>query len=286
MHEITLELLKSRHDFSETDRRVRTALDGALADDEGRLRFFSRYASWNGFFGAGVATLSGKIARSRRLFVEAGFDVESAADRSVLVGSFFFDAARDEFDDRATIHRDTHRCLAQALILGVLEHGRSSDGASKFRDLAFVNELTREPDWLVKLNEQVAIGYGNGTPEDRRHLFLAMGYHLGSEVLADEEFTLMDSALREKDPELVAFLERTEIPIAGEQHGAYQWIRIHSGHGGGAEAEHFEWAVQGMRRALEYTPVAERDPAVSAALEGFEAFSRDHLLFFDRANAP
>jgi hypothetical protein len=84
------------------------------------LRFVGRYAAWNGLFGAGVAALAGKIGHSRRLFLERAEPISALADRSVPVASYFFDAARDEFDDRDTAHRDTHRCLAQALLKGII----------------------------------------------------------------------------------------------------------------------------------------------------------------------
>ena len=43
------------------------------------------------------------------------------ADRSNYVASFVFDAARDEYDDHIQAHRDTHRCLGQATIMGMAD---------------------------------------------------------------------------------------------------------------------------------------------------------------------
>src|SRR5688572_20616291 len=102
-------------------------MEGVAADPRRLCRFLARYASWNAVFGSGVSALSAKIGRSRSLFLEPGFALP-IADRSVLVASYFFDAARDEFDDRDTKHRDTHRCLAQATLWGCLDWAVEREG--------------------------------------------------------------------------------------------------------------------------------------------------------------
>src|ERR1700709_1693419 len=118
MSELSREELESLVDFAAQEKRVSDALGVALSDPLRRVRFLGRYASWNGFFGSGVAALAGKIGRSRRLVLDPAQPRHALADRSVYVASFFFDAARDEFDDRDTVHRDTHRCLAQSMLKG------------------------------------------------------------------------------------------------------------------------------------------------------------------------
>ena len=243
------------------------------------MRFFGRYTSWNGFFGSGVASLSGKIGRARRIFLDAAQPVQLLADRSVYVASFFFDAARDEFDDRDTVHRDTHRCLAQSTLKGMLDYA-VAQGHAVFADPVAMNEFFVDPEWLKALNGHVAQGYGSATPDDQAALFHSMGYHLGSELLADQEFSLLDAGLREKAPGMVAALKANKVNIAGQEHVAYQWLAIHSGHGGGAEADHFKWAVRGVELALRFTPVAQHAAAKREVLAGFAAFARDHQTFF------
>jgi hypothetical protein len=276
---ITLERLQLVHDFGATHQQVERTVQNAAAHAASLVRFLGRYASWNGYFGSGVAALAGKIGRSRGLFRDPSEPVVAVADRSVHVASFFFDAARDEFDDRDTVHRDTHRCLAQAMLKGVLGYASRIDDV--WRSAAQVNVLLAEPLWLKALQDRVAVGYGAGTPDDLASVFRSMGYHLGSEVLADQEFSLIDRTLKAAAPELVAFLEATRVSIAGQEHLAWSWIRIHSGHGGKAEAEHFAWAVQGVERAFRYV-----EPAFHADLErqvigGFRDFARDHGEFFE-----
>lgn len=270
--------LEARHDFAASRTLVLDALRAAFATREGRLRFMGRYTSWNGMFGSGVSALAGRIGRSRAMFLDPDVPVHAVADRSVYVASWFFDAARDEFDDRDTVHRDTHRCLAQAVIQGLLDYD-AANGHPWGTDAA--NALLADPPWLVRLQHRVAEGYGaRDAVDDVDGVFRAIGYHIGSEVLADQEFSNIDAELRASEPAIVTWLTDHQVTIAGQAHAAYTWIRVHSGHGGGAEADHFAWALKGVRRALKYTPPARRDAARAKVLEGFDAFAADHAEFF------
>ncbi len=273
--------LKGLCDYEREAERVREVVAKAASEPVSLVRFLSRYASWNGVFGSGVANLAGKIGRSRALFVEEGM-AAPIADRSVLVASYVFDAARDEVDDRDTVHRDTHRCLAQAMIAGLASYLGEQAGRGDLAERAALERLTADPPWLETLRSRAAIGYGLGWPDDRASIFRAIGYHLGSEVLADQEFSTIDTELRSRSPQLVEFLSNRTIELAGEKHVAYQWIRIHSGHGGGAEADHFEWAVRGVHLAFDFTPRAHHDELRERVHEGYLDFARDHQLFFGR----
>jgi hypothetical protein len=286
--ELTEARLREVADLEAIGARVAEVTRASLQDPLERVRFLARYTSWNAFFGAGVATLAGKVARSRGVFLDPAEPVRAVADRSVLVGSYFFDAARDEFDDGGTAHRDTHRCLAQALIRGVLDweqaHGAPAARA-QLADLDFVNRWLADPLWLVGLNHQVAVGYGGGAAEDVVGLFRPMGYHLGSELLADEEFSVIDATLQAAAPALVAHLRSTKVEIAGQRHTPYQWVRTHSGHGASVEAEHFEWAIRGVRVALGFVDPALRPALVDQVLRGFADFVDDHDEFFRSVRA-
>jgi hypothetical protein len=281
---ITQERLEALADLQGIGATVAAVTRAALEDPLQRLRFLARYTSWNGFFGAGVATLAGKVARSKGVFVDAAEPVRACADRSVLVGSFFFDAARDEFDDGGTAHRDSHRCLAQALLKGMLgweaAHG-VPEVRAQLQDAAFVNRWLEEPLWLVALNQQVAVGYGLGAADDAVGLFRPMGYHLGSELLADEEFSVIDATLRAHAPAMVAHLEKEKVEIAGERHTPYRWVRTHSGHGASVEADHFDWAMRGVRSAMNYVSPELRPALAEQVYRGFADFVDDHAEFFE-----
>ena len=278
---LTRDELEQLVNVNEAGKLVSQALEGVCASPALLVRFLGRYASWNGWFGSGVAALAGKIGRSRALFVDPEEPVLDVADRSVLVASYFFDAARDEFDDRDTAHRDTHRCLAQAMLKGSLGFFAASD--ARLVDASFVNQWLVQPPWLKVLGGRVAQGYGASSSDDAPSVFRAIGYHLGSEVLADREFSLIDQTLRSHKPALVQHLLSTKVEIAGQAHVAYQWLNIHSGHGGAVEADHFEWATRGVRMALSYTPADDRKEMRRQVHLGFVDFARDHREFFEQA---
>jgi hypothetical protein len=281
MTSITLSELHALCDFDARETLVRDTLRAAFKEPVARVRFLGRYTSWNGFFGSGVATLSGKIGRCRGLFLDPQQPIRALADRSVYVASFFFDAARDEFDDRDTVHRDTHRCLAQSTLKGLIDQAAKSGALA---GTEATNALLAEPDWLHALNRRVASGYGAARPDDLATVFHCIGYHLGSELLADQEFSTIDATLRAEAPALVEELKTAKVNIAGQEHVAYQWISIHSGHGGGAEADHFEWATQGARLAFRFVPEAQHAALKQDLQRGFQSFAADHLEFFQRVN--
>jgi hypothetical protein len=235
-------------------------------------RFISRYASLNNWFGSGVSALAGKIGRSRGIFVDPSESILDLADRSVLVASYFFDAARDEFDDRDTAHRDTHRCLAQAFMKGLIVYWATP---------TVVANLHLEPPlWLTAIGDRVSTGYGVSTSEHGTDLFRSMGYHLGSEILAEAEFTMIDQMMRQKMPEVVEYLSTNKFKIADQEHEGYAWIGLHSSKGESKEAEHFAWATQGVECALRYVPQEHRETYRHQVHLGIGSFARDHQEFF------
>jgi hypothetical protein len=278
-HIITLDDLHQLADFKAAQQRVSKALAHAGKDGAvGLVRYFARYTSWNGFFGSGVASLAGKIGRSRAMFVDPRVPEKLLSDRSVFVASFFFDAARDEFDDRDTAHRDTHRCLAQANLGGLLRYAQEHGYQVPLKEL---NAQLAEPAWLRKLNLKVAQGYGNGSDDDRDAIMRAIGYHLGSEILADREFSMTDEYMRTEQKEITRFMKKAKYEIAGQKHACYQWLQIHSGHGGGAEADHFAWATKGAELAFQYSPKKEHAAMRTSLNQGFKDFAQHHKAFFD-----
>ena len=263
--------LRALVDFEAARQRVRDRL-AQLTDGESLLRFFVHYASWNGHFANGVAALSSLLGSSRNLFREAGFP-RAVADRSNFIASYFFDAARDEYDDHINPARDSHRCMAQAALI-------SMQGYFKLPDALLEED---EPAELVAVNDGVLAGYtGQPALADGRaaQAFWAIGYHLGSELLADQEFSLIDEHLRGHHNALVQHLMRSTVQLAGGTHRCYAWVGVHSGHGGGVEADHFDYALEGAHSALRFLVGADTAVAVQALNNGFRAFERDHARFF------
>jgi hypothetical protein len=243
------------------------ALEKAAAP-ESLISVLGRYIQFNSAFGAGLANLAGEIAARQGLFQDPAEALHIAADRAAEVAADFFYAAVDEFDDRATPWRDTHRTLAQATLKGLGTCFGYSD--EQLNDVVRINPATRTA------MDAVWEGYGIGSRLDERQLFSGMGFHTGSEILADQEFVLIDRHLRQRRPDLVRSLEALRVPILGQQHNAYYWIRIHTG----VEAEHFDAALKGVNNALRFYAGAQEPEAVKRdILAGFSRFAAVQSAF-------
>jgi hypothetical protein len=253
---------------------LRAAVEAATATTApptSLLNLLARFIQFNSAFGAGLANLAGEIAARQSLFRDASEPVRLLADRASEVAADFFYAAVDEFDDRLTPWRDTHRTLAQATLKGLGAH--LGYAPTQLDEVIRVNEATEVA------RHAVWEGYGVGARLDERRLFSAMGFHAGSEVLADHEFTVIDRGLRERRPDLVAALEAMKVEVGGEKHNAYYWIRIHTS----VEAEHFEAALKGVNNALRFYAGAEGAATVKGwILEGFTRFAAVQAAFMER----
>ena len=282
---VTREILHAWIDFTKAENTVESALVNLESDTNKWMHFIIAYAGWNGRFANGVSALASFIGEQKNLFKDASMP-SIVADRSNYIASFVFDAARDEYDDHIQEHRDSHRCLGQATIMGT----------ANFFGLD-LHKLA-EPQWLHRFSNSVLAGYtgvnaldtaqvtANPMPGELLHrIFQGIGYHLGSELLADREFSIIDSYLRDKKPELVHYLLHYTTTFAGGLHRGYAWIGIHSGtnDGGGVEDEHFRHALQGVNEALGFIPAHLTDECMLALRQGFLRFAHDHEHFFHRA---
>jgi hypothetical protein len=246
------------------------AIDETLAKitNEHQLgKFIRAYADWNSTFASGVTALTSLIGQNVELFADSTLPV-AVRDRSVLIASHVFDAARDEYDDGAQSHRDPHRSLAQATLIAL-------------SDITGNSEILEMPtqDWLKAYRDYVIGGYSGLT---FKSVFAGMGYHLGSELLADQEFSKIDAMMRERFNPIVQKLMRTTVPLHGTPHRCYAWIGVHSGAGGGVEMDHFEAGLSAANLALKYlnTDLVPHDTAVNLLETGFLRFAAEQRLFF------
>jgi hypothetical protein len=243
------------------NENLRAAFEGA-ASPERLLSILGRYIQFNSAFGPGLANLAGEIAARQGLFRDPDEPVHILQDRAAEVASDFFYAAVDEFDDRATPWRDTHRTLAQACLKGM--GAFFGYAPQQLNDVLRINPATETS------MRRVWEGYGVGAQLEEPRLFRCMGFHTGSEILADQEFVILDRVLRARHADMVAVLEAARVPLAGEKHNAYYWVRIHTG----VEAEHFDAALKGVNNALRFY-AGDADPAVVKGwiMEGFGQFA-------------
>jgi hypothetical protein len=247
------------------------AFETACADPRALLNVLARYVQFNSAFGPGLANLSGEIAARQSLFRDRDEVVRLLADRASEVAADFFHAAVDEFDDRATPWRDTHRTLAQACLKGM--GGYFGFTMPELDALLKLNAATS--DAMAKVWE----GYGVGAALSDQRLFFGMGFHAGSEVMADEEFTLIDKLLRARLPEMVHALSAMRVEFASEKHNAYYWIHIHTS----VEADHFDAALAGVNKALRFYAGPDDPVRVKGwILDGFSGFAKVQADFMAR----
>jgi hypothetical protein len=198
-------------------------------------RVLARYIHFNSVFGSGVAQLAGAIGSRPDLFRDSSEPVDLLADRSSEVAAKIFFAAIDEFGDHSAMRRGTHRCLAQTTLRAVAAFG----GCEDMNGAGFINKTTEAAMARVRGGYVV-----NQFP---RHdaLLRAIGFHIGSETLADGEFCALDRILRERFPELVEALEDKKWQAGPPP---YFWIQIHTT----AEAEHSMAAFDAANLAIRY----------------------------------
>ena len=79
------------------------------------LYTLANYIMFNSVFGGGAANLTGEVAVRQYLFRDPEEPIALLADKSVDVAAFIFDAVIDEFGERTTAQRYTHRSLAQQM---------------------------------------------------------------------------------------------------------------------------------------------------------------------------
>jgi hypothetical protein len=238
---------------------------------EGLLRLLGRYIYFNSTFGGGVANLAGEIAARQDLFRDAEDEVELTADRSVEVAAEIFSAAIDEFGDRGSAPRITHRSLAQATLKAVASYYGATPAV--LTRVASPNQST------IDAVAEVRRGYGLNQEVADETIFRGIGFHMCSEVLADGEFRVLDSFLRDRKRDLVEHLENAQVAISGVKNEAYYWIRIHTS----VEADHFDAAVSGANCALRYYSGPDSSAGAKAwMLEGFRTFAAVQTTFMQR----
>jgi hypothetical protein len=239
--------------FEETLNRIES--DNELA------RALSRYVHFNSAFAGGVANLAGELASRQDLFRDFDEVSNVVGDRSSEVAADIFFAAVEELGGHYP-QRTTHRTLAQATLIAIREFFGLSP--------AEIDHYITCSESTVSAVASVRDGYGVNKQLCERELFSAIGFHIGSEMLADLEFNVLNTFLRTKYSSLVDYLERSIVFINGEECPGYCWVQIHTS----VEASHFRAAVHSANLALRYYAGNHTQATVKAwILDGFKEFA-------------
>jgi hypothetical protein len=217
----------------------RQQLEKAAYSGDLLLRVMGRFFQFSSAFGPGQASLASHIAARKDLFNTSN-EVGIFADRSVEVGAGIFFGAIDEFRDRETPGQFSHRVLALATLKGI---------ATFFGyDMQALSEHVRHHAPTKEGMRSVSINYGVNVVMDDAALFRGLGFHLGTEVLGEDENRVLDSFFCTSRSDIMAFLDSVEVEVDGIPVPANIWFRRHII----AEAEHFDAGIEAANQALHY----------------------------------
>jgi hypothetical protein len=137
-------------------------------------------------------------------------------------------------------------------------------------DAAALDRLALPAGATLDAEARVRDGYALSQAPDDEKLFRAIGFHMGSELLADEEFNILDRFLRAERPEFVKHMQGARVEAAGSVSVAYRWIQVHTS----VEADHFSAAVASANLALRfYAGPHEPTRLKSWVADGFREFA-------------
>lgn len=251
---------------SKIDDFIRDCLAHIVTNDD-LVHFFRRFALYNQPFPGGVATLAGAFHLRTELFLDTDAAISDNADRSSVIASNIFFAAEDEFASRNRLLRVTHRSMAQQVVSEVIDFAGWS--VEQFNE-TFATELDhRDMAAALKAGYHVDSSTGDGD------LFSALGFHLGSERLADIEFTALNDRLCEGFPE---FVERARDQRGEQEVPIYSWIDTHTT----VEVDHYNYSLRAAGQAVDYYVGSELTPdeIIALILNGFHDFVTFQRIMF------
>jgi len=241
-----------------------------IDSDKGLVSALSRYIHFNSAFAGGVANLAGEIASRQDLFCDFDEVNSVVADRSLEVAADIFFAAVEEFGKGHYHQQTSHRTLAQASLIAIRNFFNMSPAEVDYIVAGSKNTLSA----LASVREGYCVNEKVAEPE----LFRAIGFHIGSEALADAEFNVLNTFLRTKYPRLVDYLERTKVPMNGIECPGYYWVQIHTS----VEVNHFRAAIHSANLALRYYAGNHTQACVKAwILDGFKEFAAIQTEFME-----
>ncbi len=273
----TTETFHSLFDRQINDDNIEKTVELAAKDPEKLYYFMQRYAYFNSFAGSLVARLASSIGISYQLFRQEGVSVSDQSDRGLEIAAKVLAATIDEHAD-AGAEQVPHRTLAQGTLQSIGEYAGLSD--------IELNQAAQPPQWLQNIVTDLISDY-QGKIDDLEALVTAIGFHIGSELLADREYSLIDKVVRytNKGEGFDAWLKGKQIEIGGKNLSPWYWIVIHGKHNSaGVEAEHCQLAVDALNLVAKYRPESSEN-ILKWASKGFLNFAELQERLFSEIQA-
>jgi hypothetical protein len=245
----TTESFDSLFDRQMNNANIEATIELAAIDPVNLYYFMQRYAYFNSYAGSLVARLASSIGISYQLFRQSEVAVVEQSDRGLEIAAKVLAATIDEHAD-AGAQQVPHRTLAQITLKAVAEYAQLGD--------LELNQIAKAPDWMETIITDLIAGY-QGKIDDLEAIVTALGFHIGSELLADREYSLIDKVVRytNRGTGFDAWLQGKQVEVGGKRLSPWYWIVVHGKHNAsGVEADHFELALDALNLLAQYRPEA------------------------------
>jgi len=218
-------------------------------------RFLHRFLLFNDALAARVPYLAGLIHLTPDLFLDPGREVGFLSQANARIAAHVAEAAADEYRIENGQNM-VHQHLSQIFFRAVLRQCWPGDPG------AFERAHPTPPAITALLSEARSKFFAAPDPA---MIFAALGFHVGLEFFANEEFNLVDRYLRDRQPAMVAALEN-----GGEKFSDYTWLSLHTF----VEIGHYRAGLEAVNRAV----ATWRDPATApkmaeTIMDGLRAFA-------------
>jgi hypothetical protein len=243
----TIETFDNLFDRQMNNANIEATIELAASDPVKLYYFMQRYAYFNSYAGSLVARLASSIGISYQLFRQNEVAVIDQSDRGLEIAAKVLAATIDEHAD-AGAQQVPHRTLAQITLKAVSEYAKLGDNE--------LNEIAQAPDWMQAIITDLINGY-QGKIDDLEAIVTALGFHIGSELLADREYSLIDKVVRytNRGSGFDSWLQGKQVEVGGKRLSPWYWIVVHGKHNAsGVEADHFELALDALNLLAEYRP--------------------------------
>jgi hypothetical protein len=235
----------------------------AIGGQEQLVLFLHRFLLFNDALAARVPFLAGWIHLNPDLFADPDDVEDFCRQRNASIAAHIAKAASDEYHLEPGRNM-VHQHLSQRFFRGVLGH-YGLRGASLDRDHPIAPPLAA----LLREARSRFFGETGASP-----VFAGIGFHVGLEFFANEEFNLVDRFLCERHPELVATLQRDDTDT---REAPYLWLALHTV----VEIGHYRAGLEAVRDAIRYCRPREAAPRYARdIMGGLDAFADLQRRFY------
>ncbi|MBW4489822.1 MAG: hypothetical protein KME12_18725 [Trichocoleus desertorum ATA4-8-CV12] len=269
---ITLEDFQPWLNIDSLNHVMTEACREATISPQALYLFMQRYVRYGRNFSFAVPILSGIIGSSH-LFQDPTHPIPAHAERSMDLGAKIFTASIEEFIDPRT--GVSHRTLSYGLLDKLAEYANLSN--------AEIQEIAHSGSWLDNLLKQVQIAY-QGQPDDLPSLVRAIGFHVATETVGDNEFSIINSVIfsQQRDRSFGHFIRNSKLNFSQGTVSPWYWIVVHGTlDTKGVEQRHSAEAFSALNDVVQYTSASEAQ-VIEWAGQGFAEFAQIQTSFFEQ----